>query len=214
MFGINVDQLAQGGAVLGLVIVGLIVFAESGLLIGFFLPGDTLLLSVGILSAQGKLPIIPAILVIIITAFIGDNTGYLIGKKSGHRIFKKEESLLFHPKHVKRAEEFYTKHGGKTILFARFLPILRTFAPMVAGIGRMPRKRFVPFDAVGCVIWGAGVTLIGYWFGSKIPNIDHYILPTIVLVSVLTFSPAIYHLFKEPSNQAKILRFFKRGSVE
>jgi membrane-associated protein len=206
MFGIDVNSLIQSG---GLLLVAAIVFAESGLLIGFFLPGDTLLLAAGILAAQGKLPLPLTILVIIIAALVGDNTGYMIGKKTGHRIFHKEESALFHPSHIKRAEAFYQKHGGKTILFARFLPILRTFAPLVAGMGHMPRRRFLPFDAVGCVVWGAGVTLIGYWFGSKIPNIDHYILPTILAVSVLTFSPAVYHLVKEPSNRARIKKIFR-----
>ena len=213
MLGINVNSIiTSGGLFLAFVIIAGIVFAESGLLIGFFLPGDTLLLSAGILAAQGKLPIVPVILVIIVAAFLGDQVGYMIGKSSGPRIFKKEESLLFHPSHVKKAEAFYEKHGGKTILFARFIPILRTFSPLVAGIGHMPRKRFIAFDVVGCVLWGTLVTLLGYWFGSKIPNIDHYILPTIIAVSILTFSPAVYHLLKEPGNRARLRKIFKRKS--
>jgi membrane-associated protein len=209
MFGISIDSLIQSG---GLLLIAAIIFAESGLLIGFFLPGDTLLIAAGVFAAQGKLSLPLVIVTVVVAAFIGDNTGYLIGERGGRRIFKKEESFLFHPSHVLKAEAFYEKHGGKTIMFARFVPIVRTFAPLVAGVGKMPRKRFIPFDIVGCIVWGAGVTLIGYWFGSKIPNIDHYILPVIVLVMFATFVPALYHLVKEPSNRARIKAMFKKAA--
>ena len=212
MFNFNIDSIIQSG---GLLLIGAIVFAESGLLVGFFLPGDTLLLSAGIFAAQGKLPLIPLLLTIVVAAFIGDNTGYTIGKHTGPRLFKKEEGILFHKKHIQRAEVFYEKHGGKTIILARFIPIVRTFAPVVAGIGKMPRKRFVLFDIFGVLFWGVSVTMIGYWFGSKIPNIDKVILPTILIVSAITFLPAFYHVFKEKETRIiiknKFTNIFKKS---
>lgn len=205
----NLEQLIASG---GILLVAAIVFAESGLLIGFFLPGDTLLLSAGVFAAQGKMPIAWLIVWIVVAAIVGDNVGYSIGRRTGHRIFKKEEGVFFHKKHIQRAEKFYQEHGGKTIIIARFVPIVRTFAPVVAGVGKMPRQRFFMFNVVGALIWGVGVTLLGYWFGTKIPNIDHYILPVIATVTVLTFGPAIYHLLKEKSTREiikdKIKLFF------
>lgn len=191
---INVNSIIESG---GILLVALIVFAESGLLVGFFLPGDTLLFPAGFFAAQGKLPIIPLILAIIVAAMIGDNVGYTIGHKTGKRIFRKQDGLLFRVEYLKRAEVFYEKHGGKTIMLARFLPIVRTFAPVVAGVGNMPRRRFIFFDTIGCISWGVGVTLAGYFLGSHIPNIERYILPAIIAASLLTFSPSIYHIAKD-----------------
>ncbi len=192
---LDVNQIIESG---GILLVALIVFAESGLLVGFFLPGDTLLFPAGFFAAQGKLPIVPLILAIIVAAMIGDNVGYTIGAKTGKRIFRRQDGLLFRVDYLKRAELFYEKHGGKTILLARFLPIVRTFAPVVAGVGSMPRRRFVFFDTIGCVTWGTSVTLAGYFLGSHIPNIERYILPAIALASFLTFGPSIYHVLSDP----------------
>jgi len=126
----------------GLLIVGLFVFAESGLLVGFFLPGDTLLLTAGVFAAQGKISIVWLMIVTVIAAVSGDNVGYSIGRRTGHRIFKKKDGILFRAEYINRAENFYESHGGKTITLARFLPIIRTFAPVVAGVAKMDRKRF------------------------------------------------------------------------
>ncbi len=194
MFGLNIEHLIQSG---GLLIIGLIVFAESGLLVGFFLPGDTLLLSAGIFAAQGKLALVPLIVTIVVAAIVGDNVGYSIGRRTGPRIFRKKDGLFFRHEHIARAEKFYEDHGGKTIILARFVPVVRTFAPIVAGVGKMPRERFMFFNVIGGLLWGVGVTLLGYWFGSKIPDIDKYIQPTILAVTILTFGPALWHLFKE-----------------
>jgi len=203
----NVAHIIQSG---GLLLIALIVFAESGLLVGFFLPGDTLLFTAGFFAGQGKLPLAALILVIIVAAIVGDNIGYEIGKRTGHRIFKKADGLFFRREYVTQAEKFYEKHGGKTVLFARFIPVIRTFAPLVAGIGHMPRKRFVIYDLFGAALWGTGITLLGVWLGSKIPNIDHYLLPIIVLAMLFSFSPTIYHLVRDPKIRKRVAQMLKR----
>jgi membrane-associated protein len=181
----------------GLLLIGLIVFAETGLLIGFFLPGDTLLLTAGVFAAQGKLPIGLTLVVVILASIVGNLVGYHIGHKTGHRIFRKKDGILFRKEYLIQAETFYEKHGNKTILFARFIPIIRTFAALVAGIGKMPMKRFMFYNVLGGIVWGGSVTLLGYWFGSRIPNIDTYLLPAVLLAMLATFSPVIWHLLKE-----------------
>jgi len=198
MLGINIEQLLQSAGVLtGLILVGGMVFAESGLLVGFFLPGDTLLFTAGFFAAQGKLPLGWLILVVILAAIAGDSVGYTIGRRTGHKIFRKQDGLFFRQEYIAKAEAFYKDHGGKTIILARFLPIIRTFAPLVAGVGNMPYKRFLSFNVVGAAAWGGGVILLGHWLGSKIPNIDHYLLPIVLLATVFTFSPVVLHIIKD-----------------
>lgn len=191
----DVESIIKSG---GILIVALIVFAESGLLIGFFLPGDTLLFSAGLLASQGVLPLGWLVFFTIIAAIIGDNVGYSIGRRSGHRIFKKEDGILFHKDHLIKAEKFYERHGGKTVTIARFVPMVRTFAPIVAGVGKMPRKRFMFFNIVGGTIWGGGVTLLGYWLGNRIPGLDHYIELVLVGVVLLSLAGSCIHLLKDP----------------
>lgn len=205
---LDVEHLIQSG---GLLLIAAIVFAESGLLIGFFLPGDTLLLSAGVFAAQGKLPLFWLILIIVLAAIAGDNVGYSIGRRMGRRVFSKQEGILFHKENLVRAQEFYERHGGKTIVLARFVPVVRTFAPVVAGVGKMPRRRFMFFNVFGGLFWGVGVTLLGYFVGTKIPDIDKYILPTIMVVTVLTFGPAIFHLLHSPINRQRLARKLRRG---
>lgn len=190
---LDVTHLIQAG---GLLLVAAIIFGESGMFIGFFFPGDTLLLSAGVFAAQGKLPLLTTILVVALAAILGDNTGYHIGKRYGRRLFRKPDGLVFRQEYVRQAEAFYDKHGSKTMLIAHFAPIIRTFAPAVAGVARMNYKQFVVFDAIGDTAWAAIVTLIGYWFGTKIPNIDHYILLAVGGVMVITLGPTFYHLGK------------------
>jgi membrane-associated protein len=190
----NVEHIIQSG---GLLLIGLIVFAESGLLIGFFLPGDTLLFAAGFFASQGKLPLLWLLVVLVVAAVIGDNVGYTIGKHTGKRIFRKKDGVLFRHEYIMRAEEFYEKHGGKTIILARFVPIVRTFAPVVAGAGNMDRRRFMIFNIVGAVLWSVSVTMLGFWLGSKIPNIDKYILPVVLLATVFTFSPPLIHVWRD-----------------
>lgn len=210
MFGISLEHLIQSG---GILVVALIVFAESGLLAGFFLPGDSLLFSAGFLASQGYMNLPTLIFCVVAAAIIGDNVGYQIGRRYGKRLFKKEESFFFHKDHITKAQKFYEAHGGKTIILARFVPMVRTFAPVVAGVGEMPYQRFMFFNLVGGIGWGAGITLLGAWLGNKIPNIDHYIMPFIAGVMVLSFASAFYHLLREHGNRQRlkkaIAHFFK-----
>ena len=200
-------HLIQSG---GLIAIGLIIFAESGMLVGFFLPGDTLLLSAGVLAAQGQLPIVMTIAVIAVAAIVGDNTGYLIGKLMGKRLFRKQDGILFRHEYVERAEKFYEKYGARAMLLAHFIPIVRSFAPLVAGVGQMNRAKFFAYDAIGDIAWAAIVTLLGYWVGSKIPNLDHYILPTILAVTVISISPMLWHLFGDPTARRRFIAAIKR----
>lgn len=210
---ISIDKWILSG---GLIAIGATVFAESGLLVGFFLPGDTLLFGAGILAAQGILPLGWLIIIVIVSAILGDNVGYSIGRRTGKRLFTKKESILFKQEHIERAEKFYEKHGGKTIILARFVPVVRTFAPMVAGIGKMSRGRFLMFNIVGGILWGGGVTLLGYWLGQKMPWLEHYITPVILGIVLLSFSLAMFHLFREKENRdllKKRLKMWKRDII-
>jgi membrane-associated protein len=196
--------LTGAGVLLGLMFIGGIIFAETGLLVGFFLPGDTLLLSAGVFAAQGKLPLALTLLVIAVAAIAGDNLGYIIGKTAGRRLFSKKDGLLFRHEYVMRAEAFYERYGSKTMLLSHFIPVIRTFAPIVAGIAKMNRLQFFLYDAIGDIIWAVIVTMLGYWFGSKIPNIDHYILPAVGLATLFTFGPMIWHLATDKKFHAKV----------
>lgn len=195
---ISIDKVILGG---GLIAIGATVFAESGLLIGFFLPGDTLLFGAGLLAAQGVLPLHWLIIVVIVAAIVGDNVGYSIGRRTGKRLFRKKESILFDPEHLERAEKFYEQHGGKTIIMARFVPMVRTFAPMVAGIGKMPRGKFLVFNIIGGVLWGAGVTLLGYWLGSSMPWLADYVSHVLIFIILASVVVALLHIFREEKNR-------------
>ena len=191
---LDIEHIIQAG---GIVLIALIVFAESGLLIGFFLPGDTLLFGAGLAASQGKFSLLILILATITAAIIGDNTGYSIGKRMGKRIFTKDDGILFRKEYVETAEKFYEKHGGKTIILARFTPIVRTFAPVVAGASNMNRRRFIMFNVVGGVIWGAGMPLLGYFVGSRIPGLDKYMELVIIGVVLLSLLIAAGHILKD-----------------
>ncbi|MGH7158216.1 MAG: DedA family protein [Candidatus Saccharimonadales bacterium] len=197
-----------------LIIVGAIVFAESGLLIGFFLPGDTLLFSVGFFAAQGHIPLAAALAVIFFAAVVGDNVGYTIGRKLGPKLFTKKNGLVFRQEYVQRAEAFYEKHGGKTIILARFVPVVRTFAPMVAGVGKMPRKRFVLYNVVGGAIWTGGVVMLGFFLGQLVdPHVvEKFILLALGFAMLITFGPTIWHLLREKRLRDFIARRFKAFS--
>lgn len=199
--GINPEHLIQSGGVL---LVAGIVFAESGLLIGFFLPGDTLLFTAGFFASQGNLPLAWLLIATVVAAVVGDNVGYTIGRRTGHRIFKKKDGILFRAEYIEQAEKFYEKHGGKTITLARFVPIVRTFAPVVAGVAKMDRRKFMLYNIAGAAVWGIGVTMLGYALGSKIPNIDKYILPAVGLATLLTFGPPLIHILKEKETRTKL----------
>jgi membrane-associated protein len=190
------DWISNAGTVLGLVIIGAIIFSESGLMVGFFLPGDTLLFTAGFFAATGKLPLAGVLLVIMLCAMAGDNVGYEIGKRAGSRLFTKKDGLVFRQEYMQRAEKFYEKHGGKTALFARFVPIVRSFAPVVAGVGHMPRRRFILYDMAGAILWTVSLVLAGYWLGNLVdPKVlERYLILAIILASSLSFGPTLFHL--------------------
>lgn len=192
---LDVTSLIQSG---GLLVIALIVYAESGMMVGFFLPGDTLLLSAGVLAASGQFPIELAVAVIAMAAVLGDNTGYIIGKTMGKRLFRKKDGIIFRQEYVQKAEKFYEKHGAKTLLIAHYVPIVRSFAPLVAGVGHMSRSKFFIYDLIGATSWAVIITLLGYWFGSRIPDIDKYIMPVILTVMLISFGPMVWHIVRDP----------------
>ncbi len=189
----DVTHLIQTG---GLLLIALIIFGESGMFIGFFFPGDTLLLTAGIFAGQGKLPLLTTMLVIAVAAITGDNLGYHLGKRYGRRLFRKPDGIVFRKQYVKQAEDFFARFGSKTMLLAHFVPIVRTFAPAIAGVARMNYKQFFIFDAIGDTAWAITLTFVGYKVGTKIPNIDHYILLAIAGLMIITLGPTLYHLIK------------------
>ena len=187
----DVNQMIQSG---GLLLIGLFLFSEVGLFLGFFLPGDTLLIAGGIFAMQGKLSLWAVIVVALSAAILGDSTAYLIGRKVGRRIFNKTDSILFDPTHVKKAENFYEKYGSKAVLIAHFIPVIRTFNALIGGVGEMPYAKFLFFDAIGDTAWAIVVTLVGYYIGSRIPHVDHYILGIVGMVVIISLAPTLYHL--------------------
>lgn len=182
---------------LGIIGVVLIVFAESGLFFGFFLPGDSLLFTAGFLASQDLISIWWLLILCFIAAVAGDNVGYYFGKKTGPMIFKKEDSLFFHKSHILKAQKFYEKHGKKTIFLARFIPIVRTFVPIVAGIANMEYKVFMKFNLIGGFVWSFGIIMLGYVLGNLIPNADKYLMPIILVIILVSFIPPIYEFLKE-----------------
>jgi membrane-associated protein len=190
---LNVTEIIQYG---GLVLLGAFLFAEVGLFLGFFLPGDTLLIAAGIYAKQGKLNIAGVIVVAAIAATAGDSMAYFIGYKLGPRVFRNKDSLLFRPDHVKKAELIYDKYGSRAVLMAHFLPVVRTFTPLLAGIAKMPYRKFLTFDATGDTAWAITVSLLGYYVGSRIPGIDHYILIAVACVVIATLGPTLFQVIR------------------
>jgi membrane-associated protein len=173
-----------------------VIFAESGLLFGFFLPGDSLLFTAGLLASQGKLNL-PLILVgCFIAAVSGDQVGYAFGNRCGPAIFRRPDSRLFKRENVARAQSYFDRHGPKTIVLARFVPVVRTFAPILAGVGSMSYRTFVTYNVVGALFWAVGVTLVGYSLGEVIPDIDKYLLPAIALIVAVSLVPVVLELVK------------------
>jgi membrane-associated protein len=173
-----------------------IIFAESGLFFGFFFPGDSLLFTAGFLASKGFLNIQFLIVLTFISAVLGDNTGYWFGEKTGPKIFNKEDSLLFHKDHINKAEKFFEKYGPKTIILARFVPIVRTFTPILAGVGKMRYRTFLLYNLVGGALWTAGVSSLGYFLGQIVPNIDKYLLPIVIAIIIVSVLPNIYQIIK------------------
>lgn len=183
---VPLDALVRWG---GYVALTAIVFTETGLLVGFFLPGDSLLITAGLVAATGALNIWWLNVLLILAAVVGDSVGYAIGARIGPRLFTREKSLLFNPQHVERTRQFYERHGAKTIVIARFVPIVRTFAPVVAGVGDMRYRRFLTYNVVGGIGWVTTMTWGGYLLGQAIPDISRHIHIVVIVVIVLSVIP-------------------------
>lgn len=204
---VNLPELIEAVGYLGL--FG-IVFAETGLLIGFFLPGDSLLFTAGILAAEGYFDITLLLIILAGAAIIGDSVGYSIGRRLGPRVFNKEESLLFKKSHVDKAQAFFDKHGAKTIILARFVPIIRTFAPTLAGIGKMSYSKFLAYNIFGGLFWVLSVTLLGYYLGLKIDNIETYIIPGVIVIVLISLLPYLREFWKNPQMRQQLWHYLKR----
>lgn len=174
-----------------------IIFAESGLFFGFFLPGDSLLFTAGVLASQGFMNIWVLLLLNFIAAVLGDSFGYFFGNKIGKKIFIKEESFFFKKAYIEKSRVFFERHGAKAIILARFIPVIRTFTPILAGVGHMPYQKFLSYNLVGGFIWVFGLTLLGYFLGVKAGDIDKYLLPIITLIILSSFIPVIMQIFRK-----------------
>jgi membrane-associated protein len=190
----SLDDLIRWG---GYVVLFAIVFTETGLLIGFFLPGDSLLITAGLVAAAGGLNIWWLNVILIVAAVTGDSVGYAIGVRLGPRLFTRPKSLVFNPRHIERTRAFYARHGAKTIVIARFVPIVRTFAPVVAGVGQMEYRRFVFYNIAGGVGWVTSMTWAGYALGRAIPNVADYVHVIVVVVVILSVIPIAVELVRE-----------------
>jgi len=197
--------------IIGYIGIAGIVFAESGLLVGFFMPGDSLLFTAGFLASQGVFNIYIIVIISFVCAISGDAVGYWLGRKFGRRIFNKPESLFFHKENLEKAEKFYTEHGGQTIVLARFIPMVRAFVPIIAGIGKMPYSKFTFYNIFGGLLWGVGMSLAGFFLGNTIPGIDHYLLPIILLIILISYMPFMIHLIKNQKERNKLQSFLKKS---
>jgi membrane-associated protein len=197
MDAIDPQQLLKSFGAIGLF---LIIFAESGLLIGFFLPGDSLLFTAGLFASTSKLDVNIVVLLggVFLAAVLGDQVGYAFGRKVGPSIFQRPDSKIFKQKYVQQADQFFEDHGAKTIVLARFVPVVRTFAPILAGVGSMKYRTFLTYNLVGGFLWAVGVTSLGYFLGNEIgeENIDKYLLPIIAVIIVVSVLPAVIEVMR------------------
>ncbi len=184
----NLEQLIEAIGLLG--VFG-IVFAESGLLVGFFLPGDSLLFTAGFLASQGFFRIEFVVPLIFLASVLGDNLGYYLGHKAGHKVFQSENHKIFHKDNLDKTKEFFKKYGGLTIIVAKFIPAIRAFAPAMAGTGKMPYGSFLFFDIIAGAVWSTSLTILGYYLGNTVPNIDKYILPLVGAIVGISLLPGI-----------------------
>jgi membrane-associated protein len=198
MIGISPEKIAHAG----IIVVAAVIFAESGLMVGFFLPGDSLLFTSGFLASQGLVNVHILAWACFAAAVAGDSVGYAFGKRMGPRLTKRPDGKIFKKKYIAQAEAFYQEHGKKTIIIARFVPIVRTFAPIVAGIGSMHYRTFLMYNIVGGALWTLGITYLGYFLGGFIP--ESYLEPAVILVIFISLLPAFHHFLKEVENREKV----------
>jgi membrane-associated protein len=213
-------DLVQIITAIGYLGVFAIVFAESGLFFGFFLPGDSLLFTAGLLASRNLVqpeadPIFDLRVLALgcfLAAVLGDQVGYTFGRRVGRPLFQRDDSFFFRKKHLERAEAFYAQHGGKAIVLARFIPVVRTFAPIVAGVAQMHYPRFLFYNVLGGIIWGIGLTTAGYFLGNLIPpkDVDKYLLPIVALIILASVMPPVLHVLRDPEQRADLLRIARR----
>jgi membrane-associated protein len=203
---LDVNQIIQTG---GLLAILLIIFAETGLLLGFFLPGDTLLIAAGIFASQEKLSLILLLLLTPIAAILGYQVAYKIGEQAGPRLFHRDDGVLFRTEYVTRTEDFIKKHGGKAILLARFIVVVRTVIPLVAGMGKMSKKKFMFYNITGSIVWTTSVILAAYWLGHRIPNLDKYLIILVVGAMLLTTGGGLLEVMRTKSRRAALKQALK-----
>lgn len=193
---VHLDPIAivQAGGYLG---IATVIFAESGILLGIFFPGDSLLFTAGLLSAGGFFSFIPLVILVVVSAILGDSAGYLFGAKVGNAFFKRPDSRFFKQAYVTRTQVFFEKYGGRAIILARFVPIVRTIAPVLAGVGAMTYGKFLSYNILGGALWGAGMLSLGYFLGSIIPDSAHYILPISLGINAISFLPILLEYVRE-----------------
>ena len=191
---LDLKEIIQAVGYIGLFAI---VFAESGLFFGFFLPGDSLLFTAGFLASQDLLNLPTLMVLLSIAAITGDSVGYWCGEKFGRKLFTREDSIWFHKKHLITAHDFYEKHGGKAIVLARFLPAVRTFVPIVAGMAQMSYRKFLFYNVWGGLFWVISLTGGGYVFGSVIPDVDRYLIPVVLLIIIVSAMPTAIHIYRE-----------------
>jgi membrane-associated protein len=193
-FGFDLIEVIKTAGYVGLFAI---IFAETGLFLGFFLPGDSLIFVAGFLASQGVFsPVILAV-ILFVAAFTGNIAGYEFGRRVGPKLFSREDSLLFRKQHVEKTKRFYDKYGGKTVMIARFVPIVRTFAPILAGVAEMKYTVFLAYDLAGAILWALGLVFLGYFLGARVPNIDKYLLPIVLVIVVASVLPAAWHLYQD-----------------
>jgi membrane-associated protein len=210
----NVRGLIEWG---GTVLVCTIVFVETGMFVGFFLPGDSLLVTAGVFAGAGHLKLAELLTLVTVCAIAGDQVGYFVGHKAGASLYRREDSRFFKKKHLARAHEFYETYGGKTVIMARFIPIIRTFCPPVAGAAKMSYRKYLGYDIVGGFLWVWGMVLVGYTLGRTVPNVDRKIHLIIAGVIVVSFMPAAYHAWKtrlgKPAGAAEVKTHRETGET-
>ena len=197
----DVNHIVETG---GLLIVALMIFAESGLLLGIILPGDSLLLAAGVFAGKGKLPIDWLLFLVIIAAIIGYEVGYSLGGRIGPRLFNRNDGFLFRKEYIDRTQVFLDKYGPATLIIGRFIANVRTLVSAVAGAGKMDRRRYTSYNIIGAILWGGGITLLGYWLGTNVPNIDHYIIPAVIITLLVLYAIAVWKLAQTPEKRAKL----------
>ena len=214
----NVDEIIRTG---GLLVIALMIFAESGLLVGIILPGDSLLLAAGVFAGRGKLPIEWLVPLVILAAIIGYEVGYSIGKRIGPRLFKRNDGFLFRAEYMEKTESFFTKYGAVTLIGARFIANVRTIVSAIAGASNMDRRKYTTYNVIGAILWGGGVTMLGYWLGANVPNIDKYIIPAVIVALALLYAVTLWHLARTPEKRLKLRKglredfnYFFRGQKD